>query len=127
MEHHYPLTVRFNECDMYGHVNHAVYLSYLENARVDWLEQVGLPLSQLTARGYYLYIVKITIEYKKPAVLGDELVVVSKSSKKSRIGGVFHQKVQRGGDTLTDAMVHWVCVGEDGRPTKVPEEISRPL
>ena len=127
MEHRYPLTVRFNECDMYAHVNHATYLSYLEHARVDWLEQAGMPLSQLTASGYYLYIVKITIEYKRPALFSDRLEVVSSTSKKSRIGGVFHQRVTREGEVVADAQVHWVCVDRDEKPTRLPEAISRGL
>ena len=77
MIHRYRLKVRFSECDMYGHVNNATYLSFLEHARVQLLEDVSLPLSALTRQGSFLYIVKVSIEYKRTASLGDELEVVT--------------------------------------------------
>ncbi|PSR21806.1 MAG: acyl-CoA thioesterase [Sulfobacillus acidophilus] len=34
------ITVRFGETDMAGHVNNAVYLSYLEEARLNFLQDI---------------------------------------------------------------------------------------
>jgi YbgC/YbaW family acyl-CoA thioester hydrolase len=43
------LRVRFHELDPCGHVNHAVYLSYLEAARIDHLASRGVELLALAA------------------------------------------------------------------------------
>ena len=40
----FGLKVRYYEVDEYGHVNHANYVHYLETARIDALETVGLSL-----------------------------------------------------------------------------------
>ena len=69
----YALKVRFHECDMYGHVNHAVYLQYLESARVELLVRIGLPIAELSSRGLYLVIRRVDISYRTPAFLGDHL------------------------------------------------------
>lgn len=110
---------------MYGHVNHAAYLSFLENARIDFLEEIGQPLEQLTASGIGLFVVKITIEYKKPAFFNDVLEIVSRSEKNSRIGGTFHQRIVRGEELVAEAQVKWVCVDEAGRPRRLPEGIEK--
>ena len=34
----YPMTVRFSDLDSLGHVNNAIYLSYLEQARISWFQ-----------------------------------------------------------------------------------------
>jgi len=114
MEHKFYLSVRYNECDMYAHVNNAVYLSYLEHARVQMLKDIDFPLGKLTEAGYFLYIVKIVIEYKKPAQLDDSLEVITRFIKKNRTGGIFRQTIFRESALIADASVSWVCVDATG-------------
>lgn len=60
------LTVRFRDCDPYGHVNNAVYLTYLENARFAlWKAQ--------QMRGVIL--ARAEVDYRAQATYGDELDV----------------------------------------------------
>lgn len=35
-----PITVRFSDCDPLGHVNNAVFFTYLEEARIGWFRAV---------------------------------------------------------------------------------------
>ena len=121
MEHRYELKVRFIECDMYGHVNNATYLSFIEHARVQLLEDLGLPLKNLSKLGIYLFIVEINIVYKRPATLHDRLEVRTKYLKKTRTGGTFSQNIYRGDELISEAKVRWVCVDDNGRPTGVPK------
>jgi YbgC/YbaW family acyl-CoA thioester hydrolase len=124
LEHKHNLRVRFNECDMYGHVNNAVYLSYLEHARVDLLKDIGLPLESLTESGIFLYIVKISIEYKKPAKIDDLLEIRTKYVKRIRTGGTFNQVIYRGKDLIADAIVKWVSVDRIGKPVRLPRFLA---
>ena len=39
--HRHRLTVRFSDCDLLGHVNNAVYLTYFEECRVAWWRELG--------------------------------------------------------------------------------------
>lgn len=60
------LTVRFRDCDPYGHVNNAVYLTYLENARFAlWRAQ--------DVKGVIL--ARAEVDYLAQATYGDELEV----------------------------------------------------
>ena len=56
--------VRFSDTDALGHVNNAVYLSYLESARVDYLREL-LGAKKIEELG--VIIARIEIDYKSPA------------------------------------------------------------
>jgi acyl-CoA thioester hydrolase len=63
------LVVRFRDCDAMGHVNHAVYFTYLEQCRLTcWRELTGAPSPH--AR---VIIARAECDYRAPAHFGDEL------------------------------------------------------
>lgn len=66
--------VRYSDCDMHQHMNHAVYFSFFEQARVAYCEQLGF---KATADYHSIpfIIVAAHCEYKSPALLNDDLVV----------------------------------------------------
>ncbi len=64
---------RFADTDAMGVVNHAAYLPYLEEARVEYLRSVGHPYAELRAGGLELPVVELTARYLR-SVLFDELV-----------------------------------------------------
>ncbi len=55
------LKVRHYEVDLYGHVNHANYVHYLEAARVEALEAVGLSLPEVRRQGYLIVAVELAV------------------------------------------------------------------
>jgi acyl-CoA thioester hydrolase len=73
------LSVRFRDCDPLGHVNHAVYLTYLEQARfMLWRTQLGFVArrSGLHANPSVGFILaRAEIDYRAQARYGDELEV----------------------------------------------------
>ena len=68
----YELEVQFRDCDPMGHVNNAVYLTYLESARFAWWRSVFGP-NGLEEHGVIL--AHTEIDYRKPALPGDRLLV----------------------------------------------------
>jgi acyl-CoA thioester hydrolase len=65
------LTVQFRDCDAMGHVNHAVYFTYLEQCRLTfWREVTGTPAPHTR-----VIIARAECDYRAPAHFGDELEV----------------------------------------------------
>jgi acyl-CoA thioester hydrolase len=64
------LEIRFRDIDALGHVNNAVYLSYLEQTRAKYLETLGLRDSHPTT-----ILVGNEIDYLRPVLLHDSLIV----------------------------------------------------
>ena len=69
------LKVRSYELDAYGHVNHAVFLHYYEQARVEYLEQRDLSFESLWREGFVFVIVRAEIDYIKPLRNGELLEI----------------------------------------------------
>ena len=73
------LQVRFSDCDPLGHVNNAVYLTYLEQARIVlWRDQLGVQLGRSAeggSRGARFILARAEIDFKSQAFDGDELEV----------------------------------------------------
>jgi len=123
MEFTHTLRVRFSDCDMYGHVNNATYLTYMECARVQLLREIEMPLEELMGSGRFLIIVGVDIRYKGSARMGDALTVRTTPLKIGLTGGTFLQEIYRDQELLTSAHVKWVCVDEAGRPIRLPQKL----
>ena len=120
------LTVRTYECDSYGHVNNANYLNYLEYARYELLKDVGFDYPKAINAGYGVFIARIEIDYKKPAVTDDRLVIKTRPLKRGAASGILAQQICRGDDILAEAKVTWVFVDSKGMPVRIPKEWDVP-
>lgn len=64
--------VRYVDCDMHGHMNHARYLGFFEHARVEFFRKLGFrgknPFEQMP-----FILAHIRCDYKAPAYVGDRL------------------------------------------------------
>ena len=70
------LEVRFRDCDPMGHVNNAVYLTYLEQARFShWREVWGINFERLPPGTPGVILARAEIDYRRPARYGDLLEV----------------------------------------------------
>jgi YbgC/YbaW family acyl-CoA thioester hydrolase len=123
------IEVRSYELDSFGHVNHAVYLHYLEHGRFQALRDWGFPYESLVARGWGVYVVRIEVDYVKEARLGQRLLVRTWVQDFRRTSMVLAQVMRCVGDSaeVARALVTAVFVGEDRRPMRVPDPIRRAL
>lgn len=71
------IPVRFSDMDTLGHVNNAVYLTYFEEARINYLRSV-LNLVDSDIKKIGIVIAEIKCSYRSPAYYGDDLLVYVK-------------------------------------------------
>jgi acyl-CoA thioester hydrolase len=116
------ITVRSYECDSYGHVNNAVYLNYLETARMDYLHQIGFPYKKAVAEGFFIYVTHIDIHYKNSAYLDDVLSVETMPVDLGAVKGTLRQTVKnQAGKICAEAEVTWASV-KNNVPVRLPKE-----
>lgn len=68
----HELEVRFRDCDPMGHVNNAVYLTYLEAARFAWWRSL---FGASGPQDHGFIVARVEIDYRKAALPGDRLTV----------------------------------------------------
>ncbi len=120
-EHHFALTVYFEDTDAYGIVYYANYLKFMERARSDFIRAVGVDqAAELRRSGSAYAVVEVDIKYRKPARLSDDLLVISKVHQVRASSVHIQQRVIRGQELLTDATVTAAFLDGEGRPRRQP-------
>ncbi|MCW3071210.1 MAG: thioesterase [Bacteroidetes bacterium] len=70
--------IRFNDCDMFGHLNNSSYLDYLINAREDHLkDNYNLSLADYYRKGQGWVVSTHEIAYIRPAVYNETVCIQS--------------------------------------------------
>ena len=122
-EHHFALTVYFEDTDAYRIVYYANYLKFMERARSDMLRAVGVDQAgEMDRSGSAYAVVEVSVRYHRPARLGDELLVVSTVEQVLASSVHIQQRVMRGTELLTNARVTAAFLDGEGRPRRQPKD-----
>ena len=70
--------VRFRDLDAMGHVNNAVFLTYIESARVAFLQHLG---AATTVEEMSIIVARIEIDFRAPVGFGDEVEIAVHTSR----------------------------------------------
>jgi len=118
-----PIELRFSDLDAYGHVNSAIYLTYLETARVKLFAD---SFRELTEQGIFTVVARAECEYRKPIFYGDHLIVSVQVAKIGRSSFELEYRLHDGGETTyATARTTMVCFDSIKRVTvPVPESIT---
>lgn len=71
-------TIRFSDCDLFGHLNNARYIDYFLNAREDHLKQYyDMDLPSWYQQGLSWFVASHEILYLRPAQYNERVIVHS--------------------------------------------------
>ena len=119
--HRLPVRVYYEDTDMGGIVYYANYLRYIERARSELVEEMGLDQKRMKDEDGIVFVVRrVEADYLAPARLDDRLEVVTTHAPAGQSRWVFEQEVQRGGVPIFRAVVTAVCMTVAGRPVRLP-------
>lgn len=121
------IAVRWAELDPYAHVNHAAYVTYLEVARTEALDAIDLPLQRVSEAGLQFVVVRIEVDYRKAAGVGDVLTVETALVSSRRATSTWGQRILRGDDVMITAAVTVAITDAEGRPVRPPAWIMEAL
>lgn len=121
------IRVRYCETDRMGVAHHGSYVAWFEEARTEWLRQRGKTYRQLEDEGALLQVVDFAAQYHRPLDYDDEILVRVRVQEIGRASVTLGYCVTRAdtGEVTTTGSTRLVCVGRDGRPRRLPEELSR--
>lgn len=127
MSHRHPITVYYEDTDMAGIVYYANYLRYIERARSEIVEALGVDQNAMRAEGIVFAVRRVEADYLGAARLGDRLVVVTTHRAESPVRWLFEQEVRRGEEVIFRALVTAVAMTVAGKPTRLPGAIRDKL
>lgn len=123
MTHEFRLTVRGYELDSFGHVNNAVYLNYMEQARWEMLKDLNM-YDQLLGNGFLLAVTEATIRYSREARIYDELLIRTQMMREPPYL-IFSHIISRvdNGDTIARGRIKTVLLDRERIPHDIPDSL----
>ncbi len=122
-EHVHTLRVRYGESDQMGIAHHAVYVLWLEEARIAWLRAHGVSYRELEASGVLMPVIEITVRYRKSVRFDDELELRTTAVAAGPSRVVFTTAISHAGALCVEGTVTVAAVTSAGRPTRIPAEL----
>jgi acyl-CoA thioester hydrolase len=125
MSYIHSIEVRFRDIDALGHVNNAVLVSFLEQARFQWW-RAYLGDRKFTEEGFL--IARIEVDYRQPILLTDLVRVALHCSRVGNSSFDLDYRVYREQDNATLAVAKTIQVMLDfktQRPAPLREETRR--
>lgn len=119
------IRVRYAETDRMDVVYHSNYLVWFETARIQMLDQIGIPYREIEARGLFLPVLTVSAEYKSPARFDDRLEVHLFMKKKPRARMHFEYEVRRDGDLLVTGQSSHGFMDRQGKGQRPPEDLLK--
>jgi acyl-CoA thioester hydrolase len=124
--HRTSLQVRFRDIDAFGHVNNAVFFTYVELARIRYLLDVlqpDQPFDRLP-----LILARVELDFRSPIQFGEAVVVTSRIDRVGRTSFSMSHRMTAGSEQRLVGDVQSVLVTYDygaARPMPVPTEWRR--
>jgi acyl-CoA thioester hydrolase len=123
------LVVAPADIDAYGHVNNAVYLTWLDRAAWSHSAALGVPLERCLALRRGMAALRTEIDYLRAAERGDTVQVatwIARSDGRLRSERRFQIVRPADGRTLARAVTEYVCINLDSRrAARMPELFAR--
>lgn len=123
-----PIRVYIEDTDAGGIVYYVNYLKYLERARTELMRTFGLERAAVADAGWNFVVSDVSLSYKEPARLDDQLHATAVISA---VGGAtinFHQTVRRDDTVLVAGDIQIACVDRGtGRPTRLDAVLRKQI
>lgn len=127
--------VPFSETDAMGIVHHSNHSRYLERGRIEYLRLSGHDYTKMVERGLHFPVTELRIQYKKPLVFDDVILIETAVTEVSRTRLNFSYRVFSGvGELLMPSLSNeeftegapavlgesfHCCVNNKGRPVEI--------
>jgi len=125
--HEIQIRVRYAETDSMGYLHHANYFVYFEQGRTELLRSSGLSYREMESRGYYYVVARLECRFRAPAYYDDVLTLTTTTERLTPIRVDHRYQLTRHGQLLAEACSTLVCVGRDGRPRPLPDDLLERL
>ena len=120
----YRRKVNYYETDKMGITHHSNYIRWMEEARIDLLNQVGYSYDRLEKDGVCSPVIGVECEYKTPTTFNDEIeikVMVEEYTGVRMVIGYTMTNIATGDLVLKGKTKH-CFFGKDNRPIALKKE-----
>jgi len=124
LSYSYTQTVGQQDIDQLNHVNNVVYVQWIQDAAVKHWDSVA---PEEVKKKFFWVIVRHEIDYKRSALLGDELLIQTRvldagAASSNRLVQIYRKKDMK---LLVESKTTWCIMDADTlRPARITDEIK---
>jgi len=96
-----PYQVRISDINYGGHVSNAAVLSYFQDGRIGYLQQLG-PFSEMDIGGCGIILPEANVQYKAEMFLGEELQIGVRIAELRRSSFIMTYRIERRGEVTAE-------------------------
>ena len=120
----YLRRVQYYETDMMGVAHHANYIHWMEEARIDFMDQLGFPYAEMERKGVLSPVKAFSCEYKHQCTFGDEISIsVATESFNGVVMTIVYEMKNGAGDTVCTARSEHVFLNREGHFVRMKREM----
>ena len=120
----YCRKVQYYETDRMGVAHHSNYIRWMEEARIDFLDQLGFPYAAMEAEGVLSPVKSLSCEYKHPCTFGDTLrIEVTVGGFNGVVITMLYEMRNQNEDLICTARSEHVFVNREGRFVRMKREM----
>ena len=118
--------VNYYETDKMGITHHSNYIRFMEEARMNFLAEIGYPMNRLEAEGITSPVVSVNCEYKHPTTYSDEIEIEVTLTQYTgvKLSLDYIMKNLQTGDLIAKASSSHCMIDKNGRPIAVKKFFS---
>jgi acyl-CoA thioester hydrolase len=119
----YVHKVQYYETDMMGLTHHSNYIRWMEEARIDFMDQMGYPYTRMESEGILSPVRSLSCSYKRPTTFGD--VVSIDVSVESFTGArliLEYRMTSQDGTVVCEARSEHAFINKEGRVVRLDKE-----
>ena len=123
----YMLKARYYETDQMGIIHHSNYIRWMEEARIDILNQLGYPYRRFEEMGYMSPVLHAECEYKKSVKFDDEVKIVVSLEDFGKVKFTLRYDIynmSEGGCLSACGTTRHCFLNKDGRPVMMNKEMK---
>lgn len=123
----YMLKARYYETDQMGIIHHSNYIRWMEEARIDMLNQLGYPYRRFEEMGYISPVLHAECEYKKSVKFDDEVKIVVSLQDFGKVKFTLRYDIynmSEGGCLSACGLTRHCFLNKDGRPVMMNKQMK---
>ena len=122
MEDKIEIIVRYSETDQMSFVYHGNYVKYFEIGRIAWLKKIGISYKQMEDDGIILLVIDVKINFRKPALFDDKLILTTKLKQLPSYMIEFEYEIIRNNDLITRGYTKLIFLNsKTKKPVRCPD------
>ena len=117
---------KYYETDQMGIIHHSNYIRWMEEARIDMLDQLGYPYRRFEEMGYMSPVLRAECEYRKSVKFDDEVKIAVSLQEFGRVKFTLRYDIYNmsaGGELSACGSTTHCFLKKNGRPVLIDKEM----